>query len=371
MATYLKNTWYAAARGDELADAPLGRLLLDERVVLYRTASGTVAALQDRCPHRFAPLSMGKVKGEELECGYHGLRFRGTGSCSHNPHGPIPPSARVRAYPVIERYGYVWFWPGDPALANPDALPPFPFLSDPEHFTVTPGHLRVQANYQLIVDNLLDLSHVLYLHPHFAVPEQSAEQQLQSTSTKTVTEGNTVIARRVRIGVPPNAPNREIFGFKPEDRLDSRSHMTWYPPALLSFDLGACLTGTAESSGLCIPQAHLITPETELTSHYFFAATHNMRRDDPATGRKLFELLDLAFRHQDEPMIEAVQRNMGNTGDLDALEPILLRTDGAPVMARRILARLIAAERQAAAVTTASLVEPAPGMEIGVCPKPL
>lgn len=359
MAVYLKNVWYVAAHGAELADAPLGRTLLGEPVVLYRTSAGAVAALQDRCPHRFAPLSMGRVKGDELECGYHGLRFNRTGTCSHNPHGPIPPRAAVRGYPTIERHGYIWFWPGDPAHADPDLLPQFPFLSNPEHFTVTPGYLRVLANYQLIVDNLLDLNHVLFLHPHFAVPGQTVEQQLRAISTKTVTEGNLVTAWRTRIAVPPNAPTREIFGFKADELVDSRSHMTWFPPALLSFDVGACLTGTPESGGLCIPQAHLITPETELTSHYFFAATRNMRRDDPETGRKLFGLLDLAFRQQDEPMIEAVQRNMGETGDLDSLHPILLRTDGAPVLARRTLQRLIAAEQGVAGPTAQSEIAPA------------
>lgn len=346
MAAYLKNAWYAAAHADELTGGPLGRTLLGDPIVLYRASSGAPAALQDRCPHRFAPLSMGRIRGDELECGYHGLRFNAAGACAHNPHGPIPPRARVRAYPAIERYGYVWYWPGDPSRADPDLLPKFAFLSDPEHFTITPGYLRVQANYQLIVDNLLDLSHALFLHPHFAVPGQTIEQQLQAISAKTVTEGDAVTALRTRIAVPPNAPTREIFGFKPEELVDSRTHMTWHPPALLSFDVGACLTGTPESDGLCIPQAHLITPETELTSHYFFAATRNMRRDDPVAGRKLFDMLDLAFRQQDEPMIEAVQRSMGPTGDLDSLQPILLRTDGAPVMARRTLQRLIAAEQE-------------------------
>lgn len=345
MAVYLKNAWYVAAASDEVAAAPLARTLLDERVVLYRSASGAVAALQDRCPHRFAPLSLGRIKGEELECGYHGLRFNGSGACSHNPHGPIPPRARVRAYPVTERYGYVWFWPGDPSRAQPELLPKLPFLSDPARFAVMRGYLPVRANYQLIVDNLLDLSHALFLHPHFAVPGQTVEQQLQAISTRTVTEGDTVTAWRMRVAVPPNGPTREIFGFKADQPVDSRSHMTWIPPAVLSFDLGACLTGTAESEGLCIPQAHLITPETELTSHYFFAATRNMRKDDPETGRKLLALLQLAFHEQDEPMIEAVQRNMGATGDFDSLHPILLRTDGAPVMARRTLTRLIAAEQ--------------------------
>jgi vanillate O-demethylase monooxygenase subunit len=365
MAAYLKNVWYVAARGEELDAAPLSRTLLGVRTVLYRTSTGAVAALQDRCPHRFAPLSMGRIMGDELECGYHGLRFNGAGACSHNPHGPIPPRAKVHAYPTLERYGYVWLWPGDPSRADPDLLPEFPFLADPERFTVTPGYLRVQSNYQLIVDNLLDLSHALFLHPHFAVPGQTVEQQLLAISTKTVAEGNTVTAWRTRVAVPPNAPTRDIFGFKADELVDSRSHMTWYPPALLSFDVGACLTGTPESGGLCIPQAHLITPETELTSHYFFAATRNLRRDDPQTGRKLFDMLDVAFRQQDEPMIEAVQRSMGETGDLDSLNPILLRTDGAPVMARRTLQRLIAAEKTAVPSESVTSPETARAVDVG------
>jgi len=340
---YLLNTWYAAAHGDELRDRPLGRTLLERPVVLYRTASGQVAALEDRCPHRFAPLSLGRIKGDELECGYHGLRFQASGSCSHNPHGPIPPKAQVRRYPTLERYGYVWFWPGDPARADAALLPQFDFLTQPERFTVMPGYLHVKANYQLIVDNLLDLSHAHYIHPHFAIRELSLEEQLRVTRTKTTTAGDTVTAWRTRTAVPPNPGTREVFGFGPE-LVDTRSHMTWHAPALLNFDVGACLTGTPEELGLCIPQAHFITPETALTSHYFFAASRNMKRDDAEAGRRFLEMLDMAFREQDEPMIEAVQRNMGTVTELDELDPLLLRTDSAPVMARRVLQRLIAAE---------------------------
>jgi phenylpropionate dioxygenase-like ring-hydroxylating dioxygenase large terminal subunit len=345
---YLKNTWYAAAQADELASGPLARTLLEQPIVLFRTASGMVTALQDRCPHRFAPLSRGKVRGEELECGYHGLRFNGAGACSHNPHGPVPPRAKVRPYPVLERYGYIWFWPGEPSRAEASLLPEFAFLSDPDHFTITPGYLHVKANYELIVDNLLDLSHALFVHPHFAIPGMTVEQQLKAVTSRTETQGNSVTAWRARLGVPPNGPTREIFGFGPE-LVDSRSHMTWHPPALLNFDVGSCLSGTPPESGLCIPQAHLITPETALTSHYFFAASRNLKRDDPEAGRKLFSMLDMAFRQQDEPMIEAIQQSMGPTSDFDSLNPILLRTDGAPVTARRTLQRLIAAEQQSAA----------------------
>jgi phenylpropionate dioxygenase-like ring-hydroxylating dioxygenase large terminal subunit len=357
---YLQNVWYVAAHGAELAPGPLARTLLEQPIVLYRNSSGGVTALQNRCPHRFAPLSMGKIKGDELECGYHGLRFDGTGACSHNPHGPIPPRAKVRAYPVLERYGYVWIWPGDPTRADPGLLPAFDFLDDPERFTIVPGYLHVKANYELIVDNLLDLSHALFIHPHFAIPGLTVEEQLRAVTSKTITAGNSVTAWRVRVGVPPNRPTREIFGFGPE-LVDSRSHMTWHPPALLNFDVGACLTGTAEKDGLCIPQAHLITPETARTSHYFFAASRNLKRDDAEAGQKLFNMLDLAFRQQDEPMIEAVQESMGEVTDLDSLGPLLLRTDGAPVAARRVLKRLIATEQQGSATLSSETVEVAVG----------
>jgi phenylpropionate dioxygenase-like ring-hydroxylating dioxygenase large terminal subunit len=352
VAQYLQNVWYAAAHGEELAGGPLGRVLLERPVVLYRNSSGAAVALENRCPHRFAPLSAGKIRGDEIECGYHGLRFNGSGACSHNPHGPVPPRAKVRSYPVMERYGYVWFWPGDPARADEALLPKFDFLEDPEHFTVVPGYLHVKANYELIVDNLLDLSHALFVHPHFAIPGQTIEQQLRNITTKTLTEGHSITAWRVRVGVPPNGPTREIFGFGPEP-VDSRSHMSWHAPALLNFDVGACLTGTPEKDGLCIPQAHLITPETALTSHYFFAVSRNLKRDDPEAGRKLTHVVDLAFRQQDEPMIEAVQLSMGEVSDLDSLNPILLRTDGAPVAVRRMLKSLIAAEQQGAGLNVA------------------
>jgi len=343
MANYLRNAWYAAANGDELKAAPLSRVLLGEPLVFYRTETGAVVALQDRCPHRFAPLSMGKIRGDQLECPYHGLRFDRTGACSHNPHGTIPAKATVRSYPTLERFGYIWFWPGNPEQADSALLPDFPFMRDAEHFTVAGGYLHVKANYELIVDNLLDLSHALFVHPHFNIPGQSAADQLRATETKTTTTEKSITAWRLRRGLPPNPATREIFGFGPEP-VNSRSHMTWFPPSLLSFDVGSCLVGTPEMSGLCIPQVHLITPETALTSHYFFAVARNLKLEDASAGEKLFAALHKAFHDQDEPIIEAVQRSMGDMTDLDELNPVLLKTDSAPAMARRTLKRLIAAE---------------------------
>ena len=344
MTTYLRNAWYVAAQSSELTTTPLKRTLLEERCALFRTESGEVAILLDRCPHRFAPLSCGKVRAEVLTCGYHGLAFDRSGQCVANPHGPVPRAARVRSYPCFERYGYVWFWPGDPTKADPKALPAFPYLEDPTHFSVVKTYLHVKANYQLVVDNLLDLSHVPFLHPNFAVEGVSTQKDLGQTMTRVKRESDRVLSRRVRSGLPPNKPAREIFGFGPEP-VDMRSHMTWFPPALLDFDLGTCLTGTSEAQGLCLPAAHYVTPETELTCHYFVSAARNMRRDDPEVDRHIAGVMDTAFRLQDEPMIEAVQECMGPTGDLDSMQPLLLQTDGAPVEARRMLGSLIATEQ--------------------------
>ena len=117
--SYLRNAWYVAAWSDDLADGGvLGRTILKEPVVLYRKADGNVAALQDRCPHRFAPLSMGKVlNGDRIQCPYHGLEFNSSGTCVLNPHGTknIPPRARVRSYPVTEKHKAIWIWMGEKA----------------------------------------------------------------------------------------------------------------------------------------------------------------------------------------------------------------------------------------------------------------
>lgn len=104
------------------------------------------------------------------------------------------------------------------------------------------------------------------------------------------------------------------------------------------------MVGTDPKDGFSMMQAHLITPETELTTHYFYAVARNMKLDDEVVDEKLMNLIGHAFREQDEPMIELVQQRMGPTGDLMSLEPVLLATDAAPMAARRQLTKMIEAE---------------------------
>ncbi len=339
--TYLRNAWYAAALSTEVKDAPLARLLLDENVVLFRTESGEAGAIEDRCSHRFAQLSMGKVRGEALECGYHGLRFGRDGKCVLNPHGnkAIPNNAHIRGYPVHERYGFIWYWPGEPALADVSKIPAFPFNENPEEFSTVYGYLDVAGNYQLVVDNLLDLSHVEWLHPMF-----QQEGGVDAHRTEFFVEGHEVVANRWK----PNVKKHGLHGHfwtSPSTHYDARSNMRWMPPSNMNFDLGATECGASVDEGVKLPNAHLVTPATELRCHYFWSVARNRRVNDEEAGRKLYEIVQRIFSTEDIPMIEAQQRNMGKVTDIMALRPVSIEPDIPAVRARRILAELIRAEQ--------------------------
>jgi phenylpropionate dioxygenase-like ring-hydroxylating dioxygenase large terminal subunit len=342
MAKYLRNCWYAAAYSEDITRDPFARTILDEPLVLYRKRDGSPVILSDTCPHRFAPMSEGVVIDDDIRCGYHGLRFNGDGICTDNPHNPdlIPRAACLQSYPVLEKYGFIWIWPGAKEKVDEGLLPDFYYLNNPQNFRALNGYLHVEGNYQLVVDNLLDLTHAPYLHPQFAMPGVDIEKQLKKTESKLIRHEKSVTAYRLRSGLPPNQATIDLFDFS-NDPVDTRSHMHWYPPAVIDFDNGTCLEGTPEEEGFCFPQAHAITPETEITSHYFFAAARNLKLDDESVDEAIANLLDQAFRTQDEPMIRRIQQRMGPSGDLNSLNPVYLSTDGAPVAARRMLEKMI------------------------------
>src|SRR6187551_820668 len=166
---YLRNTWYVAGFVDEIdAGRLLSRTLLDTPLVFFRSAHGAVASLADRCPHRFAPLSKGRLcdGGATLQCPYHGLRFDSTGACVHNPHSKsgIPKAARVDSYAAVERHGLLWWWAGTSTLADESLIPDYrEFANAPPDATIR-GYLPTDCHYELLVDNILDLTHADYLH---------------------------------------------------------------------------------------------------------------------------------------------------------------------------------------------------------------
>jgi vanillate O-demethylase monooxygenase subunit len=339
--SFIRNAWYAAGWSHELESNLVPRTFLNEPVVIFRDHDGAPTALADRCPHRFAPLSLGKLKDGILECGYHGLCFDSSGACVTNPHGDhvIPKKARVKNYRLSERNGIVWIWMGDPALADEGEIRDFPQFGKNPHFVAVYGYLHVEANYQLISDNLLDLTHGQYIHPMFTNAAGPAALEPSDDPDE-----STVWAKFVRKSQYPNK-YFQFLGYPAEKLGDHRNYMRWNPPAVLLLDVGMTGVGEPHENGISIPTAHLITPETETTSHYFWSMARDFRLEDEAFSQRLLEIGVDIFTREDKPIIEAQQRSMGGTTDLLSLKPVLLTTDGPSVRARRVLLRLMGEEQ--------------------------
>jgi len=328
---YLHDAWYVAGWADEFGTAPLRRVFLDEPVVLYRPRDGTIAALADRCPHRLVPLSRGRVVDGALQCGYHGLTFDAGGACTHNPQSDaIPPGARVRAYPVLERDGAVWIWMGEPERADPATIPVFEAFGDAGRFKLASGHVRVAANYQLITDNLLDLSHVEYLHSALRTLGNPREKR------EVRQDGTTVWSLSWRYGALPNAPMQRYWpAGKPGD---THAHMRWDPPGLMLLKVGMGEVGRPESEARSRVSAHLLTPETATSTHYFWA--FRCAADSPEEVASARALGVAAFANEDAPMIESQQANIGPADSL-LLDRGLLAADAAAIRARRVIHELL------------------------------
>ena len=339
---WLSNAWYVAALSNEVGpEALFHRKLLDTAVMLYRKADGTPVALHDRCPHRFAPLHLGKREGDEVSCLYHALRFDCEGMCTHNPHGngQIPRAARVRAFPLLERHGFIWIWMGD---APPDEtlLPDFSPLDEGHPNAVGQTYMYLKGNYELIIDNVMDLSHIDHLHGEIITtrgqlspivpPVTETERSVHARWEWTQQPAMLIFADFLD---DPSAPARHFFD------------ITWTPPANIQLSVGAIQGAGNLDLGDCIGQydLHTTTPETADTTHYFFATRRNHAEADAEYNELKIAGMHQAFFEEDGPMIEAVHEAMG-TNDFFSLRPVLMTNDVAPVKVRRLLARLIEAE---------------------------
>ena len=336
--TFLHNAWYPLGWDRDLTGEPVTRHVLDQPIMVFRDAEGHPCALYDACPHRFAPLSRGRLEGGIVTCGYHGLQFDTTGRCIHNPHakGAIPSALCVRSYPVRERYGMLWIWMGASDQADFTELPQLPRFDDPE-FSWVFGELQVAANYELVVDNLLDLTHVEFLHPFLASPGNSERTVFSAKQS-----GNTVSAHYDVSDEPVTGLFQLLWDHHP-DRANLIAHMDWQAPTVLSLETGM---STARSVGPDDPRVcvvHLLTPESADSTRYFWAAGRNRRHGDGEVSRMLHFGTQNAFENEDEPMIAAVRSRM-RSNDLFAHKPALLSIDEAAVRARRILQSLIAIE---------------------------
>lgn len=342
---YLTNVWYVAALSTDVdGEALFSRTLLDIGVLIYRRADGSAVALQDRCPHRFVPLSMGKRNGDDVVCPYHGLTFDCSGKCSHNPHGNqhIPQAARVRAFPMVERYGLLWIWMGDAEAANPDLIPDFGPLVDGHPNAVGYTYMHRDCYYELITDNVMDLSHIDHLHGEIITTRGQLSPQVPAIS-----ETATTVSAHWEW---QQTPALLIFNqFLPDQQASARHFfdITWSAPANIQLSVG-CTQGDGNLNlRNCIGQydLHTSTPETSGSTHYFFVTRRNHLEEDAEFNAMKIKAMHDAFVAEDGPVLDAVHKEMGTT-DLFSLNPVLLPSDVAPVKVRRKLAEMRATEQQ-------------------------
>lgn len=297
-----------------------------------------VHALVDACPHRLAPLSLGKFEGPIVQCGYHGLAFDGTtGQCVRNPHGAVTGNMAVRSYPVVERHKLVWLWMGDLAAAEPATIPDLSFIDAAPVHAVSKGYMFAAADHRLLEDNILDLTHADYLHPN------TLGGGTTTGATVTVTDdGNDTVCVRWDSHGQPAIPVWRPQLPTPDTLVDMMLEVHWRASGVMVLR-GRAQPVDSPAQAIDTWNAHIITPMTETSSHYHYCNTRNYRMEDADYNAMLTEGLGVAFSKEDKPMIEAQQRRIGNRDLLDC-EPRLLKIDNASIRARRMYNRLVEAE---------------------------
>jgi vanillate O-demethylase monooxygenase subunit len=334
----IRNAWYCAGWAHELDERPLARRILNEPLLFYRTTAGRAVALLDICPHKLAPMSLGRRVGDNLECGYHGLLFDENGSCVHNPQGNgiIPPNARLRSFPLEERYGALWIWMGDATRADPATIADFSHIDDPARRTVRGGH-HVRSNYMMMIENLMDLGHVLYLHAQTA---GAADARL--ADSRIIHDGNSISDQRLYADMAPPgifAPHARHM-----NRVDFWTDITWHAPSLIRNYTGVAPTGHARGpDSVDLYGSHFLTPETEHSTHYFYCHTRNHDQDNPQADEFYHNWQRKALKAEDSMVAEAIEDMVAEI-DSHEVEMIVLSTDISGIRVNRILDEMAAAE---------------------------
>jgi vanillate O-demethylase monooxygenase subunit len=307
------------------------RRIIDQPIYLYRLDDGGIAALLDRCPHRFAPLSLGMREGDNVVCGYHGLTFSPQGKCVRNPFAErIPPGTNVPSFAAVERHGIVWLWGGTPESADPSRIPDFSFAEEAPHSRTLRGCMLMRANYEYGTDNLLDLSHIEFVHKR----SLGGDGVIFAGEHSVYVEGDTLHSNWFARGIPP--PSVAYGRYPPDAKVDHWLDMRWDAPASMRLLIGACPHGEPREAGFELPQAHILTPASEHETHYFWASTRYDNLDSAEVDAALRKLLVGAFEQEDKPIIEAAYANVRGK-DFWAERPVSLGVDKGGARARRML----------------------------------
>ena len=339
---FVRNSWYVAGFTGELESGLLARRFLGEPVVLYRQSDGKVCALEDRCCHRGLPLSMGEINGNLLRCQYHGLEYDSSGTCVKIPgQDVIPLTARVRAYPIAIRGQAIWIWTGDRYLADEAAIPEFPWFDDPNwdwKFKI----FNIKCNYEMLHDNLLDLTHVAYVHSQTIGGTPAAHFNAETKVAKT--ERGVKVARWLPDSIPPSTYTK-LVNFK--GNVDRWQEFEFFP-GLISLYTGAVDVGTGAYEGRREGGFHLrifdaITPETEDSTFNLFCAGQNICPGKSEVTSILFNELEKTVM-EDVEVLEAQHRRVNEAKGRPFVD---IRADAAALQTRKALDKLRQLERRA------------------------
>jgi vanillate O-demethylase monooxygenase subunit len=339
---FQRNAWYIAAEAKELGRTLLARTIVGTPVLMFRRENGDAAAISNICPHRFAPLSRGTLIGDTVECKYHGLVFGADGRCVHNPYlARITPKMHIAHYPVVERHGFAWVWPGEAAAADPSRIPDMgEYEPGPDRRTVH-SYLYTDYRYDILVDNLLDLTHADYLHvgSFSAGRPEAVELDVREVGDEVIVER---IERRL-----PKPPYASFDG----DVVDMRMLIHWHPGQVITFAAQVTAPGTAFDGDAAVRFFHVATPADQDHTHYFMGLRRIGPDDaeaDAAAGRFQRGVIE----HEDGPMLAAVHRNMAGR-ELMAMRPLQLPGDAGGLRVRRVIQRLLARESTSPATAAA------------------
>lgn len=339
-----KNCWYVACTPEEFAEPPLGRMICGERMAFYRDAEGKVAAVEDYCPHRGAPLSLGYVEDGHLVCGYHGLKMGRDGKTRSMPKQRVGGFPCVKSYPVEERYGFIWVWPGDPTKANSDDIPHLEWAVSDE-WAYGGGLYHINCDYRLMIDNLMDLTHETYVHT-----SSIGQKEIDEATVKTrVVDGEVQTSRFMdNVIAPPFwQANLRTKGLPNDQPVDRWQICRFKPPSHVMIDVGVALAG---NGGIDAPEdkransivVDFITPETETSHWYFWGMARNFKPEDAALTDAIREGQGAIFA-EDLEMLERQQRNLIEFPHYKLLK---LDIDAGGVQARRIIDRVLAEEQE-------------------------
>lgn len=344
---FLQNSWYVLGWANALAPAghPIGRVIIEQPIVVWRDERGLLHASEDRCPHRHAPLSHGRVVGNSIQCMYHGMTFGTDGQCLHMPLMNEPPKASIRIYPVVEKDSWIWVWTGNPALADENLIPSAFGIDDADR-PMRSNSIEYDAHYQLVHDNLCDLSHVDFVHD--ATLRQATGAYWSETAPR-------ILKRDRAIRFERWFENADLPG-RPGEKVDTWITYDFAVPGIFILQGARYPLGTAKRFDWKAPTGiepivrnidqQAVTPVSRTRTAYHYAT--GLIGSTPDITRQLATRMDvvMAAFEEDRQMIEAQQKIWDLTDP--AIPKLFLPQDKGPFLMRKLMERLIKAEQDTA-----------------------